>query len=621
MTRLFNLESCSECYQHARLFKILPVELIPAQGDLPEKYKKFLQNHANVAYLPEPVVAHSCSQELEINPSTLESLSVGTELNQGDEQLFIIRDTVDLMTLVTKKFLGYREKYLYASAYHYWNHISEFSRRNLTKPLVFIDLDSFLSDHLIPISFERPENSPYPVPILNTRHENLTLEFDAATTYESICQVIAGRLLIEKFASLATNASTVNHLAQYLQRISFFQYVQYHLEQRQNSFNLIIEIFHQGEIFYKEVTVQLPLIQDITLKHINIQTFKSLASKYPEIQFSLVSNYPVLTQLQTQLPEFIFLKSSPQDFSSIWQQKRERDFPLFGFYLDKIEFSIKIDAQEQWIQLSSQDEENLISYEGEKRRFLGFIPSTGKENFVIKQGITNARLPIRVNGDDYCVNGVAQDYYIEICDYDGSEDVKVRIEFNLQPDSPPELLVKDLQDKYRIKTELKERQKLNFSYIPFERIASTRQNESEEQIKKLQLNFDSLRLTLSQLSQKLQSKEASYQELEKLFESVYEQVHRSSRFDPLQFIYALTEDWVVISSLIYLLTFREIDSDFCRTGSEEMKMAQEVIERFRNDTTIRSIQVSKDKLLNAFFEQMVAGIATESDMIDLLSAS
>lgn len=81
MTRLFNLESCVECYQYARLFDKSPVELIPVEGDLPKEYKKFLHSHANVAYLPEPVLAHSRSQELEIKPSTLESLSIGTQLN------------------------------------------------------------------------------------------------------------------------------------------------------------------------------------------------------------------------------------------------------------------------------------------------------------------------------------------------------------------------------------------------------------------------------------------------------------------------------------------------------------------------------------------------------------
>ncbi len=85
----------------------------------------------------------------------------------------------------------------------------------------------------------------------------------------------------------------------------------------------------------------------------------------------------------------------------------------------------------------------------------------------------------------------------------------------------------------------------------------------------------------------------------------------------------LTKEYKVnaFSSLIYLLTFCEIDSEFCRVSSEEMGMAAEVIERFRNDRTIRSNQVSRGKLLNDYFEQLITGESTESDMIELLSAS
>lgn len=69
------------------------------------------------------------------------------------------------------------------------------------------------------------------------------------------------------------------------------------------------------------------------------------------------------------------------------------------------------------------------------------------------------------------------------------------------------------------------------------------------------------------------------------------------------------------SFLIYFLTFCEIDPEFCRASSEEMRMAAEVIERFRNDQTIRLNQISRDKLLNEYFEQLITGESTESDMI------
>jgi len=52
------------------------------------------------------------------------------------------------------------------------------------------------------------------------------------------------------------------------------------------------------------------------------------------------------------------------------------------------------------------------------------------------------------------------------------------------------------------------------------------------------------------------------------------------------------------------LTFCEIDPEFCRASSEEMRMAAEV-ERFRNDQTIRLNQISRDKLLNEYCEQLL----------------
>ena len=93
------------------------------------------------------------------------------------------------------------------------------------------------------------------------------------------------------------------------------------------------------------MTIQVSLIQEIIIQQINTQQFNFLANKYPEIQFALVSHYPVLAQMQTQLPDFILIKSSSQDFRNIWQQKRERDFHLFGFYLDRIEFAVEINDE------------------------------------------------------------------------------------------------------------------------------------------------------------------------------------------------------------------------------------------------------------------------------------
>jgi hypothetical protein len=135
------------------LFHQSPDQSIPPHGDLPKAYKAFLQKYANHFYLSAPIWDSIRPQDLEINAETLDYLSIGTELIQGDKQrLFIIPDTVDLMTLSMSNFLEHRDGYLYSSAYHYWNHYSEISQYKLIKPLVFIDLDSFGCTRLFPLT-------------------------------------------------------------------------------------------------------------------------------------------------------------------------------------------------------------------------------------------------------------------------------------------------------------------------------------------------------------------------------------------------------------------------------------------------------------------------------------
>ena len=548
------------------------------------------------------------------------------------------------------------------------------------------------------------------------------------------------------------------------------------------------------------MTVQVCRIQDIILKTINFQQFNYLTNQHPELQFALVSHYPVLAQMQTQLPDFILIKSSPQYFRSIWQQKREQDFHLFGFYLDRIEFAVEINDEEKWIQLSNQNEKHIISYEGETRRIRGFIPDSEQDYFVIKPDIRSVTLPIRVNGQSYYVNGVAQDYYIEVGDRGGSENLKVGIEFNLQPDSLPEIIVINYNTQSRLPCKLGERQISTYRYIPSRRIDRTRFIESNNQINRLKVDLDSLRLNLVQIIEFLNYRKDNYQTLADLFTAAYKIIDsRNGNIDPLQFINTLNDNEVInsllqllettgasviseqiprwlteysnlnqvfklnqsrrslgsilnyailflgktyqfsqalsvgnifptdimiklnnlrqlrnnyplaseylkmlariavtdelqrnyfglfnasynnvlsyqsadylwgywrilrwyfncrysnncfdyrgqfklitqylieknssqlpkdykvnaFSSLIYLLTFCESDPEFCRAGSEEMRMAGEVIEHFRNDRTIQSKQISSDRLLNEYFEQLITGESTESDMRELLRA-
>lgn len=68
-----------------------------------------------------------------------------------------------------------------------------------------------------------------------------------------------------------------------------------------------------------------------------------------------------------------------------------------------------------------------------------------------------------------------------------------------------------------------------------------------------------------------------------------------------------------------MLTFRANDQVFCQHVSHEMRMAERVIAHFRNDRIIFN-QVSKEKPLNQFFQEMIEGNATEDDVNSLVQA-
>lgn len=502
MTQLFNLESYVECCQYARLFHQSPEQLVPQNADLPRTYKAFLQNYANYPYLKQPIAGANRPQQLTINQTSVDYLSIGTQLAQGEKQrLFIIRDTVDLMTLSMSNLLEHKDGYLYSSAYYYWNHYSEIWQHQLTKPLVFVNLDNFVNGHLIPINCSL-DSSPYQIPILNTKNPiSVDLSFNSIESYNSICQNIARRILADNFSAIAQNSETVNYLANYLQKISFFQIIQPYINQEY--FDFIIEIVHNNQIYYKKVSIPLRVVADIVFRQINIQSFNQFASLHPGYQFVLISQYNIFARIQQLLPQFICLNPSFQGFNQIWQQKNQLNFPLFGIYLDEIEFAIAIENSRQWIQLFNQ--QNAISYEGKPTVLRGYIPSRNQNFFRIPQGNQTAKLPIKVNGHDYCINGVPQDYNIEIQNHQVTEDICIRIEFHLQPGSFPELQVTDLEGKYKITASLTDRiqsSSSSYSYIPPEKIAITRQQESLTQINRLKIctEVEQLKQSLIQLA-------------------------------------------------------------------------------------------------------------------------
>jgi hypothetical protein len=70
-------------------------------------------------------------------------------------------------------------------------------------------------------------------------------------------------------------------------------------------------------------------------------------------------------------------------------------------------------------------------------------------------------------------------------------------------------------------------------------------------------------------------------------------------------------------ALIYLLSFREIDPEFAKAGSENYKFAKQLCGRLKNQP-IRSKKANIDISLNEFFEQLLDGKATAEQTLKML---
>ncbi|MBA4444991.1 hypothetical protein FHL01_05140, partial [Cylindrospermopsis raciborskii CS-506_C] len=251
---------------------------------------------------------------------------------------------------------------------------------------------------------------------------------------------------------------------------------------------------------------------------------------------------------------------------------------MFGIYLDRIEFAIAIDNQEVWIELS--DEKDAISYEGKLTVLTGRIASRDQDFVRIPRGRNSANLPIRVNGSDYSINGVPQDYRIDIENYhnhhsnQNDQEVLVQILFYLQPGSFPRLEVKDLQNQYTIKTSLVNRVNVSYSYIPPSRISENRQQRSLSQIRRLSASvaLGNFMNSLNQISQVNVINSRTYEQLSTSFRQAYQHLGQKPNADLLQFIEVSSiEDEEIVTGLKRKLTNSQFDTviDFMITTTNQ----------------------------------------------------
>ena len=475
MTRLFNLESYSELCTHANLYA---TEILN-----PLAYKNSLDKHQEHGYRYD---SPSC-QQLTIKDELIPLKHLGINLSEDGNNLYVIGDRLDSLSL--RNLLNPGEKYIYHSVYHYWNHCQQINNNlDLTNSLIVIDLGSMSDEPYCSLQFKQAANAPYPIPIIDNRREadsNFKLNLNIKDIHDNIYRDLARKILVRNFPQLATDKNTVEHLNSYLQKAEVFKQAQSQAELA--SLSIVIEIYFDSKLYYKAVSLDIALLEEIVIERINLKAIAQFANKYSEYSLVLISDYNFLPKFREALNSNIFVPTDRLTFPQIWQEKQRLNFPLFGQYLDKIKFKIQRSNEIQWIEVLSTKEQDHIYYEGDPqaKHFIARIQETGQEYFKISS--LNTVLPIKINDRDFLINGNTQGYYILYPDAKSEnsiEELKIRIEFIIKLGSVPELKVTDEENKYEIEARLQDyvEPEISLDCIPLTTILVYRKQQSKTKI-------------------------------------------------------------------------------------------------------------------------------------------
>ena len=516
MTRLFNLESYSELCTHANLYE---TEINSSLA-----YKHFFDRYRKRGYRNDSLYF----QELTIQDELIPLKHLGVNLSQDRDHLYVVGDRINSLSL--RDFLRSGEKYIYRSVYHYWNYRQQIANNlDLNNSVVVVDLGSLSDEPYCSLQFEILPNSPYPIPIIDNRREvssDFKLTLDIKNIHHNIYHALAQEILTCNFPQLATNNNTVEHLKSYLQKIEVFK-----LAQSQNesaNFSIIVEIFEREKIYFKSVCLDIALLENIVINRIDFSEIARFTQKYSEHSFVLISDYNFLPKIREVLKSGnIFIpQNNLSEFPQIWLEKQQQNFPLFGQYLDKIEFQVQKDGKIKSIEVLSTEEQEHIYYEGDPqtKRFIACIQETGQDYF--KLLYPNTILPIKINGQDYCINKVPQEYQI-IHPWSESkaksEELRVRIEFIIKLGSVPQLSVTDKENKYTIEAQLRPRPIID--HIPLKTILENRRKKNCYVPREEQCQI--IVQALSQI-QNINSQD-DIKRIENYVNTAYKQIHRSNR--------------------------------------------------------------------------------------------
>jgi len=512
-------------------------------------FKKLLENHESTSLIKHPIIPTFNTQCLTQDPQSLNLDFAGIPLESGPshEKLYLVPDHIDLLTLGFILRESRHESYIYESAYHYWCHKSFFDSHTITQPIVFLNLDGWELKTLIPLTLEYYAATQRRIPILKPQAPiEIEDPIDLKSCHDRIHTAIAQEILKQNFPDLSTHNHTLKHLSDYLRRINITHYIQ----NQESIIDIIIEISPESQkIYYKSIILDIHTILEIAIKNMPLLELTKLKKKYPDITFIGISQYSILTDFHPISQNIHTLKTQPNLFVNIWQEKQSQDFPLFGIQLDQIQFGIAgqdygIDID--WIKLDS--EEGIISYEGKSQDIIGKIPSSGKEEFKISKDGSNNKIsmPIQVNQHDY-----GKQFEITVHNFDHQHDVWVQICFILTPGKLPKLSVRDTQNHYRITSQLGDKDPLqalkaqSISYLPLKEIYEIRQKDAINQAERLNISPTAVATQVNILNSLIHENTSdidldkladAVKSLSYLFKKKSVTRYRRPNMDPLQYI-------------------------------------------------------------------------------------
>lgn len=483
MTKFFNLESYLECCQYAQLFGTSSDTLIPPHHSLPLDYKNFYHQHYQQEFLPIPVITSSFPSQLKPRENPIIKHTLGFSLNDNNsEQIFMIREANSLILRALNA------HYLYSNVYRYWSYVNQFKNyAQSNKPIIIYDFDSFTPQQITPLTFENLPNSPYPIPIIDTRnlekYQSLNININYEDIYNNICEQIAYKIIRQCQIDIRHRQETIH----YLKAINIFS----HINHNTVNLPLLIKIDNR----YYQYNVDVNDLAEIIWQNFPLKKLGEIVNNnQAQYNFVILTHYSRISSVYNALShEFIIPNTEENNFDNIWEETRKKQFPLYGQHLDNISFFVRRKGEDKDTEISLPSQ---ICYEGEKEVIVygEYLNNQGIITNEFSISTSPVFLPFTIN-QQLLINDVTekeQIYQIINQYFDTTPELKIKIRFRLQPGLNPKLEIIDQFDRI-LTSSLLDRSEITLAYIPYDKIYDFRQEISQKSWAKLSTNQDILR--------------------------------------------------------------------------------------------------------------------------------